>query len=385
MSFLAPFFLIGLGALAVPIIIHLWSKDAKQSVSFGSLRFLRETETRTSRSIMPSQWLLLVLRLLVLTLVVFLLAGPQLTSDAEKMQRLYLVDRFYQDSELVRNLMDTVGEGIEIRWLANGFPAIDEPVDGTIIDYWDLLSKLPESEAECVIVISPLHQKHFLGRSKILSTVCQWIKPPGEVNTMEIAKLAKHSKTYAVSASYDEWSTTHEIASSNDGEILEVTYFVATDSPYEKLEQIFLAAIRSIQEVSLITVSRTENADEADWLIWLSDNPVPSDRKVIATDSKVFGIEHIGRNLVKVSNNLSSDDAVKMELPRVFLNVFVGDQFEDEGNDMRTMDLEAFSFQNTAGQGFNETRDASTYLWIALLTILLLERWLSYKSNAVTV
>ncbi|MEO9484200.1 MAG: BatA domain-containing protein [Ekhidna sp.] len=385
MSFLTPFFLIGLGALLVPIIIHMWSKDAKESVAFGSLRFLRETETRTTRSIMPSQWLLLVLRLLILTLIVFLLADMQLASDQGKASRMYLVDQSYKDSELVQQLMDTVEEGVEVRWLANDFPHIvDQPSSASNTDYWNLLSNLPTASAECLIVISPLHQRAFVGKRKNLSSICQWIKPPDKVKTNQLAALSKSSNSYALTASYDEWSTDYELVNANGGEPIEISYYLQVDEPYRKLGQVFRAALAAIQNVSMVTVKRVESMEQADWVIWLSDVPVATPERIIVVDNRVFGMKQLGKYL-RVNGSLSSEEAIQMELPRKLLNVFVDNHFAGEIDERLTMDLKAFAYKKDEAGTLNETEDASSFLWIVLITILLLERWLSFKSSAASV
>jgi hypothetical protein len=119
MNFLAPIFLAGFIALAVPIIIHLWSKNTKTSMAFGSVRFLEETETRTMRSIMPSQWLLLLLRILLVTVLVLLLSGLVWNQNPEKVRKLYLIDREYSDNPVVAALYDTLPASDKMLWLAS--------------------------------------------------------------------------------------------------------------------------------------------------------------------------------------------------------------------------------------------------------------------------
>ena len=55
LSFLVPAFLIGLAALAIPIIIHLTRRQTKESVDFPSLMFVgriphKSTQRRTIRT-----------------------------------------------------------------------------------------------------------------------------------------------------------------------------------------------------------------------------------------------------------------------------------------------------------------------------------------------
>ncbi|WP_370087717.1 BatA domain-containing protein [Ekhidna sp.] len=384
MSFLAPFFLIGLGALLVPIIIHMWSKDAKKSVDFGSLRFLRETETRTTRSIMPSQWLLLLTRLLFLTLLVFLIAEMHLPSKVEKVSRLYLVDPIYQNSELLSNLLDTVSQEAEVKWLANDFPSVTEPIKKSETTYWDLLSQAP-SNAECLVVISPLFQKDFNGVLKEVSPVCQWIKPPMEPQESELISIVKNGEGKAATARYDEWGTIFEWANAENGEPLEIKYHLRIDESFKNLGGVFKAALSSIQRVSYVTLKEVNEIEEADWVIWLSDQPYSYERRVVLADEDVLSWQPISKDYILVSTTLTKTEAIQIELPRKLLDALVGDLIDVHSNDLLTVDTEVFKFKEQANTKAEVLVDASSYLWVLLLIVFLVERWLSYKSSAVEI
>ena len=384
MSFLAPFFLIGLGALLVPIIIHMWSKDAKKSVDFGSLRFLRETETRTTRSIMPSQWLLLLTRLLFLTLLVFLIAEMHLPAKVEKVSRLYLVDPYYQNSELLSNLLDTVSQEAEVKWLANDFPSVMESIEKSETTYWDLLSQAP-SDAECLVVISPLFQKDFNGALKEVSPVCQWIKPPMEPQESELISLVKNGEGKAATARYDEWGTTFEWTNAADGKSLEIKYHLHVGESYKNLGEVLEAALASIQRVSFITLNEATEIEEADWVIWLSDQSYTYEKPVVLADKDVLNWQPIAKDYILVSATLTKTEAIQLELPRKLLDALAVDLIDVQGDDLLTVDTEVFKFKEQTSVKAKVLVDASSYLWVLLLVVFLVERWLSYKSSAVEI
>lgn len=381
MAFLAPYFLIGLGALLVPIIIHLWSKNAKQSISFGSLRFIKETETKTMRSVMPSQWLLLLTRLLLLTLLVFVLAEFRMVSEGNPIERLYVVDRVYEDSELLSNLIDSVGEDVEIRWLAEGFPTIDQKPDSSENDYWQLLSQLPASRANCLVVISPLYVKKFEGERRTFPEVCQWIQPPADAVKAELISFEKGGEAKVINALYDEWFTTIEIEGRGNGKPISVSYSLKSDEKYQEQREIFLAALDAVQKVSFLTLNETSQ-EEADWVIWLSDNPKPANQKLIYLNGNTMrDWNQISGSSIAVSANLKKEEAIKIELPRKLVHVFSQDLVDQQTLDMRTIDLASFDYKVAKEVDETSYADISNYLWVALMLILLLERWLSYKSN----
>src|SRR4029079_17185232 len=76
MSFLAPAFLAGLVAIAVPVLIHLINCERKVVVEFPSLMFLQRIPYRSIRRQKIRHLLLLILRCLALALLVAAFARP---------------------------------------------------------------------------------------------------------------------------------------------------------------------------------------------------------------------------------------------------------------------------------------------------------------------
>jgi hypothetical protein len=71
-------FLAGLGALAIPILIHLLLKRKSQRLRFSTLQFFQRPDERSSRRKKLRNWLLLATRLLLLALLVLAFARPYL-------------------------------------------------------------------------------------------------------------------------------------------------------------------------------------------------------------------------------------------------------------------------------------------------------------------
>jgi len=75
-SFLTPLFLLGLAALAVPVLIHLTQRERKSVVEFPSLMFLRKIPYESVQRRRIRDWLLLALRLAAIALIVTAFARP---------------------------------------------------------------------------------------------------------------------------------------------------------------------------------------------------------------------------------------------------------------------------------------------------------------------
>src|SRR5580704_17540473 len=76
MSFLAPLFLIGTLAVALPLVFHLVRRSSKEQMPFSSLMFLKPAPPRVTKRSRLEHILLLLLRCLVLCLLALSFARP---------------------------------------------------------------------------------------------------------------------------------------------------------------------------------------------------------------------------------------------------------------------------------------------------------------------
>lgn len=83
MSFLNPFFLLGLAALAAPVLVHLVRRTRARRVEFPALYFVRQVPQRTIRRRTLRDLLLLALRCLAMLLVVFAFTRPYFTTEGK--------------------------------------------------------------------------------------------------------------------------------------------------------------------------------------------------------------------------------------------------------------------------------------------------------------
>src|ERR1700687_1777081 len=76
MAFLTPFFLLGLGAIAIPVLIHLIQRERKRVVEFPSLMFVRRIPYQSVRRRRIRHWFLLLMRAAALALIIAAFARP---------------------------------------------------------------------------------------------------------------------------------------------------------------------------------------------------------------------------------------------------------------------------------------------------------------------
>jgi hypothetical protein len=122
MSFLNPLFLLGLAAIAAPIIVHLVRRTKAPRIEFPSLMFVRRVPQRTIRRRQMHNWLLLLLRCLAFLLLVMAFVRPYFGSgqavDVGQRANVILLDtsfslrydnRFEQAKQRARALIDQAG------------------------------------------------------------------------------------------------------------------------------------------------------------------------------------------------------------------------------------------------------------------------------------
>ncbi len=82
LTFLNAAILVGLAAVAVPLLIHLFTRQRVRMVRFSTLRFLKELQRRQIRRLKLRQILLLIVRMLLVLALVLAFARPALKQTA---------------------------------------------------------------------------------------------------------------------------------------------------------------------------------------------------------------------------------------------------------------------------------------------------------------
>lgn len=136
-ALLLPMALAALAALALPLLIHLARRSEQRPTVFAALRWLREKPRPRSR-LRFDEWLLLLLRLLLLALLALWLARPVLFG-AQSQTAWLAVAPGLQPARATEGLENTK---LERRWLAPGFPRLDTPAPVAPADLASVLREL---------------------------------------------------------------------------------------------------------------------------------------------------------------------------------------------------------------------------------------------------
>ena len=128
MSFLSPWFLLGLLGVAIPLVIHLSRRQKAEKVVFSTIRFLKKTPKKMIFYQQIQQWLLLLIRAAIIAMLAIAFARPFLsqivTEQAGWSPRSMVIlldtsmsmrygDAFDQAKEAVLALLDSFHAGDE--------------------------------------------------------------------------------------------------------------------------------------------------------------------------------------------------------------------------------------------------------------------------------
>lgn len=117
-ALLLPGALAALLALIIPLVIHIARRSEQVPTDFAALRWLRQKPRPRSR-LRFDEWVLLLLRLMLLALVALWLAHPVLFGAGDRTPVVGVVPG-------VDPARAPIGD-VRTVWLAPGFPAIDQP------------------------------------------------------------------------------------------------------------------------------------------------------------------------------------------------------------------------------------------------------------------
>lgn len=129
MVLLAPHFLFGLLALAIPLIIHFVELRRPKKVYFTNVGFIRKIEKVTASQRKLKHWLILLSRILFLTFLVLLFCQPFIPAQDTAFQKMNEVKLYLDNSWSMENAAETGNHSLfdqasdEIQKVVPNFPA----------------------------------------------------------------------------------------------------------------------------------------------------------------------------------------------------------------------------------------------------------------------
>lgn len=419
MQFLNPIWLWGLTGLLIPIGIHLLSRKEGRTIKIGSVRHLEDSTTRQFKSIRLNEYLLLALRCLLITLLVFLLSDFVFNGIDENKKWL-LIEKGLEHDDKLAVLIDTLQKrGFEIRSLAEGFPNMGDSVNSKEkTDYWLLVQDLQTKGVDQAVVLSYSYVKGFKGRRVPLSENIQWISRNPEANefTLSTIQISEDSVAVKVGETNANQTSFREIRSGMSAQqntfasSLEsipqpdtISIAIVYDPTFTYDKDIITAAFAAIDKsiISVVTMkdyltSEFSVNNKSDWIIWLSEKAADGlignviHYQHTSIDENLFepGVNSTRDNFWILTKRLNEEIALRENLSvQLALILTQNDKHERRVNDFdRRMlsELLLWSERPSAATTYKATMSTASsekIMAIIFLIVLLLERWLSFKRN----
>ncbi|MBR9855286.1 MAG: hypothetical protein GYB37_12035 [Algicola sp.] len=158
MVFANPSYLWALLGLLVPLAIHLWSKKEAKTIKIGSIQLLDESNSRQSSNIQLNEWFLMLLRMLIITLIVLLMAGPKWRTKGNHGQITYLVEASLANDTSIKSILDSLQEQSTVLYLKEGFPEWELDADFKSEqkppNYWQLVQQMDSLHSDSIVVFT---------------------------------------------------------------------------------------------------------------------------------------------------------------------------------------------------------------------------------------
>lgn len=431
MYFLSPLYLWALLGLAVPIAIHLWSKKEGKTIKIGSIRLIKEADSKQSSSIKLNEWWLLFLRLLILSLLVFIIAEPRLKQSEQKVPITYLFEASLLEYNEIKKIIDTLDTSNSLRIFEKGFPELEREQVGNISEttpnYWQLAKDLQELRSDSIVVFTNSFISGIKGKRPSVQKNIKWILLDlGEKEEIAIKAIKKGEEVKILKAisNREKLGFETEIVSIKDPRVInnssgDSIYLKNENSikgiPIEKEDALKIelyasdgfsetefyleAALKAIskfidREIIVHKVQNKEsiNLQKADAIIWLSEEDIKGIKLPILfyQENKPAASLIIQGNLKNESIltlRLNSENSMEEHLAEELLEFLeINKELEEniEKQDRRVMPLEQF-LPNEGNSALlkEETKamDISNWFWFFLIPIIITERLLSRFRN----
>lgn len=405
MFFANPMYLWALLGLAVPVAIHLWSKDEGRTIKVGSITNLRESENAQTRTLQLNEWLLLLLRLLVIALLVVILAEPFAKTKTKNQDLVYLVEPELLEIDTFKNSMDSLAESKTVKLLQEDFPEYNaaDSVKTAATNYWQLAQDFEKLKADSLVVYSQTLLSRFKGKRPQITENINWVTIDSAQTTAGVVALTRLQDSVEV---LEVKSTKQQLrfkksvreaaAIQNLDKDLKIqavdtlqVYAFAEDSLQTDLKFLKTGfeslSVYLKRPIAITDIAPNETPQEG-ILIWLSPKDTPEfSGMLLDYQPDAFASDLIEKNGAHFSltQNLTRKNVVEQHLaehllPLLNLNLELDEMVQK--SDRRVLaDAFATPLRTAKEQELNQASSIplTHWFWLALLITLIVERLLS--------
>ncbi len=403
-QFLNPSWLWALWGITIPIAIHLLSQKEGKVISIGSLRHLEETPSKKFRGLKLNEYILLLIRCLLIGVLVLWLAGISFYDQKAIEKKWLLIEPNLQTDQPIQKLIDSlINDGYELRSFEKSFPVENAVNTSSDIDNYTLVEDLRTEQIKEGIVISHNQYKKFAGQAIPLPDHIRWItltqKPFDFLVNAQLMNKDSVSVIYGhTEADYTSFERKilagrayNDTAKVNPRKIIKISLLADADFLFDA--QIIEASLNVVESTYGIDISLNSNtslaeAGKADWVIWLKYAQPPS----LSSQLLYYHPKHTNNiiepdrsNRWRLTSRLNTEVAIDTHLPALLASILLNNKTETERVSQldRRMMADSLAWprsskENTNNMLVNAHSPSADYLLLVFAALLMLERTLSY-------
>lgn len=409
-----PTYLWALLGLLVPIAIHLLSRKAGRVIQVGSIRHLVDSNTRKFSSLQFNEYLLFLLRALMILIFVLLLSGLSI-SGKRSVPKWVLLESEPQRLRFLQKSLDSLQQaGYELRYWAEGFPPVAEAegLPQTRSNYAYLLSQLHQTGAEAIIYASN-RLPRFRGEQYPLPEKVSWLQLPGPKQQTVLRASRLSGDTVSLlrgTTGPDRTSFVHSLrdipeeqGTLDDAESLTIEslapwrFLFVIDEKKERQLAILEAAVRTLADFTKrpLTIEKVaglpDTLNNFDFVInsGVSINKDTGKVRIInfTDDAAAPLLRQSGPDVWTIRADLDRRMAVRENLLVALGDVFLKDpKLEQQIRDwdLRTIDEKTFfsSEETLARSSVSKKHPADGWLILSLILLFITERILAFYRQA---
>jgi len=405
MFFANPMYLWALLGLAVPVAIHLWSKDEGKTIKVGSIANLRESENAQTKTLQLNEWLLLLLRMLAIALVVFILAEPFVKSKIKNQELVYLVEPELLKIDTFKASMDSLAESKTVKLFLEDFPEYNaaDSVKTVEVNYWQLAQDFERLKADSLVVYSQTLLNGFKGKRPEITENVNWVTIDSSQNTagtvaltqlqdsVEVLEVKSTKQQLRYKKSVRDFAAIQNLETDLEIQPLDTlqVYTFAEDSLQTDLKFLktgFEALSTYLKRPIAVTDIAPNESPQEGILIWLSPSDTPEfSGSLLDYQPNAFASDLIVKNgtYFSLTQNLTRKNVVEQHLAEHLLPLINLHPELDEAvqkYDRRVLaDAFATPLRTAKVQELNQASSIplTHWFWLALLITLIVERFLS--------
>lgn len=317
-----------------------------------------ESNSRQSSSIQLNEWLLMLLRMLILALILLLMAGPQWRTKGNQKEITYLVEPSLANEPILTAILDSLQEDASVRLFKKGFPEWDLDTDYRSEQetpaYWQLAQRLDSLQSDSMVIFTKALVKGIKSKRPNTQKKIHWVVTEGEetqerpvmafknADAVQLVTVSSHGggtqikreiieDGYQITTAGDslmlgEESTTTVPLRTKD--TLQINLYF--DEGFEREGQYVEASFRALsvylRQPIQVQVKEERSNERADLQIWFSEEPFkPSDGKWLLMKSNVLAKQLIEPgptpNIFHLTSRLNPKNTVEQRFTEQLLGI----------------------------------------------------------------